>query len=328
VAEPQSPPQRSESREIAELRRLRQEQPDLASAVDLQIELLQLQRRVQSRVSLPAINLEPEYLTSLLSAPPILQFEHLPIDWGDLRFLLRATASAMRNHEALEDADYRRVETLCRDTEQLPIAVRSWYESARPAAPPIDASASGLEPALLQAMRPFLTRSADAIMARNNLTSWKNGHCPLCAGDPDFAVITPAADRLLICGRCSARWHFDQIMCPFCMNLDRRRITSFATRDGQYRLFACDECGRYLKAFDARRASRPVMPVVDGVATLALDAAAMQKGYKEEHCSLSSCTRRRPFCTKNTKRTKQHEEEDHEDGKHTKNKTRLSSWPS
>jgi formate dehydrogenase maturation protein FdhE len=280
VAEPHGPPQRSESREIAELRRLRQEQPDLASAIDLQIELLQLQRRVQSRVSLPAINLDPAYLTALLSSPPILQFEHLPIDWGDLRFLLRATASAMRNHEALEDADYRRVEALCRDSEQLPVAVRSWYESARPEAPSIDPIALGLEPALLQAMRPFLTRSADAIMARSDLTSWKNGHCPLCAGDPDFAVITPAADRLLICGRCSARWRFDQIMCPFCLNADRRRITSFATRDGQYRLFACDECRRYLKAFDARRASRPVMPVVDGVATLALDAAAMQKGYK------------------------------------------------
>ena len=280
MAEPQGPPQRSESREIAELRRLRQELPDLASAIDLQIELLQLQRRVQSRVSLPSINLEPEYLTSLLSSPPVLQFEHLPIDWGDLRFLLRATAAAMRNHDALEDADFRRVEALCRDNEQLPIAVRSWYEAARPSALPLDPVAAGLEPALLQAMRPFLTRSADAIMARSDLTSWKHGHCPLCAGDPDFAVITPAADRLLICGRCSARWRFDQIMCPFCLNGNRRRITSFATRDGQYRLFACDECRRYLKAFDARRAGRPVMPVVDGVATLPLDAAAMQKGYK------------------------------------------------
>jgi hypothetical protein len=35
-----------------------------------------------------------------------------------------------------------------------------------------------------------------------------------------------------------------------------------------------------LKAFDARRASRSVMPAVDAVATLPLDAAAMQKGYK------------------------------------------------
>jgi FdhE protein len=133
---------------------------------------------------------------------------------------------------------------------------------------------------LLQAMRPFLTRSADAIMAKTDLAGWIHGSCPLCAGEPDFAVITPAADRILICGRCSARWRFHQLTCPFCSNADRGRITSFASRDGQYRLYACDVCQRYLKAFDARRASRPVMPAVDGVATLPLDAAAMQRGYK------------------------------------------------
>jgi formate dehydrogenase maturation protein FdhE len=69
-------------------------------------------------------------------------------------------------------------------------------------------------------------------------------------------------------------------MCPFCENANRDRITSFASRDGQYRIYACDECERYLKAFDARHASRAVMPIVDAVATLPLDAAAMQKGYK------------------------------------------------
>lgn len=129
-------------------------------------------------------------------------------------------------------------------------------------------------------MRPFLTRSADAIMAKSDLAGWTHGTCPLCAGEPDFAVITPAADRILICGRCLARWRFHQLACPFCLNANRERITSFASRDGQYRLYACDECERYLKAYDARRATRPVMPAVDGVATLPLDAAAIQKGYK------------------------------------------------
>jgi formate dehydrogenase maturation protein FdhE len=281
VAEPQvPPPARSESREIAELRRLKQEQPELASAADLQVELLQLQRRVQSRVSLPVIRLEKDYLNGLLATPPMLQFEHIPIEWGDLRFLLRATAAAMRSHDALDDGDFRRIENLCRDAERLPIALRSWYESTRPSAPPIAADAAGLEPVILQAMRPFLTRSADAIMAKTDLAGWTAGTCPLCAGEPDFAVITPAADRILICARCSARWHFHQITCPFCSNPDRNRMTSFASRDGQYRLYACDVCERYLKAFDARRASRPVMPAVDTVATLPLDAAAMQKGYK------------------------------------------------
>ena len=281
MTEPQAPPpQRSESREIAELRRLKQEQPDLGSAADLQIELLQLQRRVQARVSLPAIKLDTDSLNAQLASAPVLRFEHLPIEWGDLRFLLRATAAAMRSHEALDEADFRRVETLCRDAERLPIAMRSWYESAKAGAPPIHPDAAGLEPVFLQAMRPFLTRSADAIMAKTDLLGWTHGTCPLCAGEPDFAVITPAADRVLLCGRCSARWRFHQLTCPFCLNADRGRLTSFASRDGQYRLYACNACQRYLKAFDARRAARPVMPIVDGVATLPLDAAAIQKGYK------------------------------------------------
>ena len=280
MRESQAPVARSEPREIAELRRLKQEHPDLSSAADLQIELLQLQRRIQSRVPLPSIKLEPEYLNGLLAKGPILQFEHLPVDWSDMRTLLRGTATAMRNHDALDDADYRRAEALARDSERLPGIVRTWYESVRPGAAPVSPEAAGLESVLQQAMRPFLTRAGDAVMARSDFGAWNRGTCPLCGGEPDLAVITAAADRLLICGRCAARWRFEQLTCPFCLNGDRRKITSFASRDGQYRLFACGVCERYLKAYDARHASRPVMPVVDSVATLPLDAAAIQKGFR------------------------------------------------
>ena len=279
MRDPQGPQGRSEPREVVELRRLKDDQPELAAAANLQIELIQLQRRVQSRLRLPSIKLEPEYLNSLLGSAPILQFDHLVVDWNDVRFLLRATAAAMRTHDALDEGDYRRAEMLARDAEKLPVAIRAWYESVRPGAIGLTAEA-GLETVISQTMRPFLVRAAEAIMARSDLADWEAGHCPLCGGEPDLAVITPAADRLLICGRCAARWRFAQLTCPFCLNDDRSRITSFASRDGQYRIYACDVCKRYLKAYDARRASRPVMPVVDSVATLTLDAAAMQRGYK------------------------------------------------
>jgi formate dehydrogenase maturation protein FdhE len=44
-------------------------------------------------------------------------------------------------------------------------------------------------------------------------------------------------------------------------------------------VYACDVCRRYLKAYDGRRAQRAVMVAVDTIATLPLDAAAMQRGY-------------------------------------------------
>ena len=277
-------PQRTEPREVQELRRLKDEQPDLASAADLQIQLVLLQRRVQSRVPLPKMNLDSAYLDKALAGgKPILAFDQVPIDWSDLRFLIRSTADAMRTHEAIEQEDFRRIEALTRDAEHLPAAVRNWYEAARPASAgggEVSPSIAGLEPLLLQAMRPFLSRCADAVMARTVFHGWTEGTCPLCGGEPDFALITPAAERLLICSRCTSRWRFHQLACPYCGNADRGKITSFATRDGLYRLYACDVCQRYIKAFDGRYAPRPVMPAVDAIATLTLDAAAVQRGYR------------------------------------------------
>ena len=281
---PEKPQPRSEPREVAELRQLKDDQPDLAQAIDLQIQLLQMQRRVQTRVPLPAMNLDAGHLEKVLaSGKPILEFEQIPIDWSDLRFLVRSTADAMRTHDAIEPEDFRRVEALSRDAGALVPAVRNWYEAAR-AVPAgghdVSADIAGLEPLLLVAMRPFLSRCADAVMARSTFNGWKHGNCPLCGGEPDFSFITPAADRLLICSRCTSRWRFDQLACPFCLNTDRSRITSFATRDGLYRLNGCDVCQRYVKAFDGRTAHRQFMPSVDSIATLPLDAAAAQRGYR------------------------------------------------
>ncbi|HEX9365219.1 MAG TPA: formate dehydrogenase accessory protein FdhE [Vicinamibacterales bacterium] len=277
-------PTRAEPREVAELRQLKEDQPELASAIDLQIQLLAMQRRVQSRVPLPSMSLDAATLEQALAAgAPILAFEQVPIDWSDLRFLVRSTADAMRTHEAIDGDDYRRVEALAGDAELLRGAIRNWYEAARPVPAgghEADPGIAGLEPLLLQAMRPFLSRCADAIMARTQFPGWPHGNCPLCGGEPDFSVITPAAERLLICSRCTSRWRFDQLACPWCLNADRTRITSFATRDGWYRLNGCDVCQRYVKAFDGRNAPRQVMPVVDTIATLPLDAAAVQRGYR------------------------------------------------
>ena len=100
---------------------------------------------------------------------------------------------------------------------------------------------------------------------------------PACGGERT-PYITPRP-RLSF-ARCTLRWRFDQLACPFCLNADRTRLTSFATRDGMYRLTGCDACQRYLKAFDGRSGSRQVMPAVDAIATLPLDAAAVQRGYR------------------------------------------------
>ena len=58
---PQRPP-RAETREVVALKELKAAQPDLASAIDLQIALLDIQRRLQGRVPLPWISADDAWL--------------------------------------------------------------------------------------------------------------------------------------------------------------------------------------------------------------------------------------------------------------------------
>lgn len=272
---------RPESPEIAELTALRAEQPDLASAIDLQIELVRLERRVRPRLPLPTLAFEAGRVASALqNGRPILTFDDLTLNWSDFRFVFRSIADLMRRHDALDDAEYRRTEALGREADQLEPVVVEWFATgADPGAANPPPELAGLESVVQLAMRPFLARAAEALVTIDT-SAWTRGCCPFCGGEPEFATITPAAERLLICSRCTARWRFDPIACPFCGNAERDRITSFASRDGRYRIYACDQCLRYLKAYDGRHARRPVLLAVDTIATLPFDAAAMQRGYR------------------------------------------------
>jgi formate dehydrogenase maturation protein FdhE len=286
---PQQPPSRTgrqEPREVQELLHLKDTHPELASAADLQIELVRIQRRVQGRIPLPSLSMDSAELANHeREGRPILRFDQLPLNWSDFRFVLRETTAALRQEDAIEENEVRRVEALARDGNALEPVVQRWFDvmaqrsatSPPPDSP--DAQTQGLDHVFTLALRPFLVRCAEAAQSRIDVSGWHWSYCPVCGGEPEFAAITPAADRLLVCGRCTMRWRFDPLACPFCGNNDRTRITSFASRDGMYRIYACDACTRYLKAHDGRRASRPLMLPVDTVATLPLDAAAMQKGY-------------------------------------------------
>lgn len=280
-------PPRAETREVVELKQLKAAQPELASAVDMQIALLEVQRRVQSRVPLPWIQMDPEWQRAQQSAGrPLVRFTDIPLEWSDFRLTLRQTADILLRFDTLERADHDRIVGFARDGNALESLVASWYAATSGVDPAVDRASrepadapTGVDHVLVLALRPFLARCAEALTQRAELSGWTHGHCPVCGWEPDFAVITPSAERRLFCGRCVGQWAFAPLKCPFCSNDDRALMTSFATRDGRYRVSACDVCRRYLKAYDARRATRPVMVSVDSIATLPLDAAAIQRGY-------------------------------------------------
>jgi formate dehydrogenase maturation protein FdhE len=277
-------PPRAESREVVELKSLKNTHPELASAIDMQLALIGLQKRVQSRVPIPTPRLDEARLRRhVTERQPLLAFSEIPLDWTEMRLMVRQTVDILRRFDSVDDEGAATLQAIARQPETFQRVVESWYNSTtlgeRAVFQQPDTTGM-LDQVLTLAMRPFLARCAEAILPRLDLEQWDEPCCPLCGGEPEFAVITPAADRMLICSRCTGAWHFDPLACPFCGNSDRASITSFASRDGQYRLYGCDHCHRYVKAFDGRRSSRGALLAVDTIATLPLDAAAIQKGYQ------------------------------------------------
>lgn len=257
-------------RDIVELKSLAERQPALAPAATLQIDLIESVRRVQGRLTTPWIESTTETLGARLSSgTPLLEFGQIPFDWNDVRLLIRQITDVLRRHEVIDATAANALHAVGRSAT-LPDVMRAWFEFE----PSDDVEMLG--EVLGWAARPYLQRTAEVLQQRISLAGWTRRTCPMCAAEPEFSVITMSGERQLVCGRCHVRWPFDPIACPFCGNDDRTRIKSMATPDGMYRVMICSPCGRYIKALDTRKATRPLLPYADVIATLPLDAAVMQ----------------------------------------------------
>jgi hypothetical protein len=277
-------PERADSPELAAFRRLKVEQPELAGAVDMQVELVVLQRRVQARLTTPWLVYDPDWLArQFADGAPIVRFEDVLFEWGELRGLFRQITDVLRRYNVLENPDHDALQGIVRSGRPETADVAAWYNALALRHRPSPSVESGLPDAYGQVLavtvRPFLGRTVETLSSRIDLTPWTRPYCPFCGGDPELAVLTPSGDYRLACGRCVGIWPFGEHICPHCDNRNPSRRTSFASRDGRYRLVACDVCQRYMKMYDARGADRPFMLDVDAIATLPLDAAALQRGY-------------------------------------------------
>lgn len=279
-------PARPAPPDIAELRALRAAHPELAPAIDLQIELVESQRRLQARVPTPVVPLTATAAAERLSGGHrLLELAEVSLDWSDFRLAIRQTADILRRHENLDADDHARIVELARDGKSIEDQLTAWYRES--SVPPSQRGAVGarehlpasLDQVFTLAIRPFLARAVDVASQGVKLDAWHEPWCPFCGAEPEFAILTPEGARLLTCGRCEGRWPWDEVGCTGCETRDPAQLVTFTSPDRRYRIYACNKCRRYLKAYDSRGARRPALPVVDTIATLPLDAAAMQQGY-------------------------------------------------
>lgn len=274
--------ERQDPPEIAALKRLQHDQPQLAVAAGMQIDIVTLQRRIRGRLSTPWITHEPEWIAEHVAAGvPLLRFDDVTFDWMELRLLFRQMADVLARYDILEPADHATLMALARDSHPTADEVRSWFDArVRRALASWSCPHGDMFPQVLDlCARPFVERAAESVRTSADVAGWGQSYCPFCGADPEMASLALDGSRRLHCGGCATAWPFDAGTCPSCQDATPRHQVSYASHGSPYRLLACNVCRRYLKAIDARYLDRPIMLSVDSIATLPLDAAALQRGY-------------------------------------------------
>lgn len=125
---------------------------------------------------------------------------------------------------------------------------------------------------------------------------WAAAACPVCGAAAQVSVIAEesgefmaGSPRSLWCSRCAADWTYPRARCVRCGEDDARRVGSWvADVWPTVRIESCDTCRGYIKTFDLREAGGvDVVPLVDDVASAALDLWAAGRGLQRSTHSLA-----------------------------------------
>ena len=137
----------------------------------------------------------------------------------------------------------------------------------------------GLAPLMARPMLQACRRHwADCVPA-----DWADAHCPICGGDPALAEVRGLdGSRHLRCGGCGGEWGSAWLRCPFCGEADHEKLGSLRSPDTLERqtIEVCEACRSYVKTVTTLTSIRPEDVVLQDLATLVLDVAALERGYR------------------------------------------------
>ena len=158
--------------------------------------------------------------------------------------------------------------------------VRWWQSTGRDPAPDPTISAALRDVVVEALLQPFAEVAAAQVTSSEAAALHD---CPRCEGTPVVAVLREeghGAKRSAVCGRCLGEWPAPRIACLACGETAFDALPVYRTDElPAARVDACDTCRTYVKTLDLTRDARAI-PVVDDIATLALDLWARQQGYR------------------------------------------------
>ena len=149
------------------------------------------------------------------------------------------------------------------------------------------AMAVGAEPEAFQAVTalapvPFL-QACNRHWKLSIAPGWLEGYCPVCGTWPAFAEVRGIErTRYFRCGRCGGEWRAHCLFCAYCGMNDHESLVSLVPGNGGASrvIEACKRCLGYVKAFTTLEGSAPEKVILEDLASVDLDVAAVEQGYK------------------------------------------------
>jgi len=149
------------------------------------------------------------------------------------------------------------------------------------------AAALGADPEAFQAVAVLLTvpflHACNRRWAHSLPLGWVEGYCPVCGGWPAVAEVRGIdRSRYFRCGRCAGEWQVNCLVCAYCGMTDHEQLVSLVPeQSGTTRVIeACKRCLGYVKTFTTLQASPAARVMLDDLASVDLDIAAVEHGYK------------------------------------------------
>jgi FdhE protein len=152
----------------------------------------------------------------------------------------------------------------------------------REAAVELDVDADALQAVALLIPVPLL-QACNRRWASSVAESWTEGYCPVCGAWPAFAEVRGIErSRYLRCGRCGGGWQAQCLSCSYCGMTDHEELVSLVPEKSSSNaaIEACKRCLGYVKTFTTLQGSPPANVMVDDLASVDLDIAALEHGYK------------------------------------------------
>jgi formate dehydrogenase maturation protein FdhE len=270
---------------LRKLQEQREKEGGLPPLLEFYQKLVRAQATALKRLTPPAVTLDSDEISSRLAqGQPLVSDAELDLDMEQVRQLFAAVITVFAGYSQL----FGELPESLRRPGAVDLlttaAVQRWFNGTElPPGLRRNISRPLLQAIILATLQPFLAGYARAYrdhLDADRPENWRRGYCPVCGGSPDMAYLEKEAGaRWLVCSRCDTEWLFQRLQCPYCGTVAQDSLSYFTDVTEIYRLYVCENCKRYLKAIDLRRAGDEVLWPLERLLTAEMDRQARERGY-------------------------------------------------